>query len=227
MQIAVDGPSGSGKSTICKIIAERYSLIYLDTGAMYRSVAWLWLHIASLSEDELILLLEDTEFLFSDNGKSLKVIYIKDGRHEVDLTEAIRTPEVTKHVSTVASSENVRKILTEKQRQIAENADVILDGRDIGTVVLPNARLKFFLTASAEERAKRRTKEWQQKGIDAKYEEVLSDILMRDKMDTERETAPLRRADDAIIIDTTHLTIDNITGIIGTAIEEFRISGVK
>lgn len=223
MQIAIDGPAGSGKSTIAKLLAAQYNLVYLDTGAMYRACAWLKL-THNLSFDALLAILQATEFNFSNNGKSLKLRYTIDGERteEVDVTAAIRTPEITALVSDVAANATVRSIMTKKQQEIAAGTDVIMDGRDIGTVVLPNAELKFFLTASAEERAKRRTLEWNNKGTTADYGEVLKEIIERDHKDSAREAAPLKRSDDAQEIDTTRLTIDEVIAIIGDAVEMIR-----
>ncbi|MDR2884309.1 MAG: (d)CMP kinase [Deferribacteraceae bacterium] len=218
MKVAIDGPAGSGKSTIAKRIASQYGLTYLDTGAMYRACAWLKLK-HNMQFDELLALLPSVEFQFYDSGKALKLAY----KNNVDdVSEAIRTPEVTALVSDVAANADLRAIMTEKQRAIALQVDVIMDGRDIGTVVLPNAELKFFLTASAEERAKRRTAEWNGKGTQANYDEVLKEIIERDRKDSERTASPLKRSDDATEIDTTCLTIDEVTAIIGDAVKDFR-----
>ncbi len=225
MQVAVDGPAGSGKSTISKLIAKQYGLLYLDTGAMYRAAAWLKLN-NSLSDEELLDTLHGTEFEFSDNGRTLTLHYPSVGTQSADVTDGIRTPEVTALVSEVAANGAVRTILTGIQQKIAANVDVIMDGRDIGTVVLPCAELKFFLTASEEERAKRRTLEWREKGKGADYAKVLNDIRERDRKDSSRESAPLKKSADAVEIDTTSLTIDEVTAIIGAAINKFR-NGVE
>lgn len=226
MQVAIDGPASSGKSTISKILASKYSLTYLDTGAMYRAAAWLKLNHA-LTDEVFLEVLADTVFEFRENGKNLTLRYLYNGRpYVVDVTEQIRTPVVTACVGNVSADERVRKILTRRQQQIAGDTDVIMDGRDIGTVVLPNAELKFFLTASLEERAKRRTDEWCQKGVAVCYENVCSDLAQRDKKDSERQAAPLKKADDAVIIDTTCLTINEVTAIIGAAILKIK-EGIK
>ncbi|MDR0453363.1 MAG: (d)CMP kinase [Deferribacteraceae bacterium] len=221
MQIAVDGPAGSGKSSVSKRIAERHSLLYLDTGAMYRAAAWLKLD-RHLSFEDLLETLNKTEFSFSENGSVLKLRYNMNEKYSEDVTENIRTPEVTALVSEVAANGKIRDILTKTQQNIALYADVIMDGRDIGTVVLPRADLKFFLTASQEKRAERRANEWINKGKTADYNKVLNDIKERDNKDTMREAAPLKKPDDAVEIDTTGLTIDEVTAIIEEAIDKFR-----
>ena len=225
MQVAVDGPSGSGKSTICKILAEKYDLLYLDTGAMYRGASYIKLQ-HGLTYPELYKILEHTVFNFYDKGRGLVLEYFYNKTHTTDVSTAIRGPEVTALVSEVSADETVRKILTEKQQSIAAGADVILDGRDIGTVVLPQAEIKFFLTATAEERARRREEEWKGKGINVEFAEVLRQIIERDRKDSTRQTAPLKKAEDAIELDTTHLTIPEVAGIIGAAVEKVKPSAM-
>lgn len=225
MQVAIDGPAGSGKSTISKTIAEKYNLLYLDTGAMYRAAAWLKLS-GSLTNEELLKMLDEIDFEFTENGRVLTLHYQSNAKQPGNVTDQIRTPEVTALVSEVAANTAVRAILTKIQQKIASDADVIMEGRDIGTVVLPHADLKFFLTASAEERAKRRTEEWKGNGNAADYEKVLYDIKERDRKDSSRETAPLKKSDNAVEIDTTSLTINEVTAIIGAAINKFQ-NGVE
>jgi cytidylate kinase len=215
MQVAVDGPASSGKSTISKILADKFSLIYLDTGAMYRAAAYI--HLKYGVTDALYERLEKTEFIFGKNGRTL---LLKSAGASEDVTAAIRTPEVTAVTGAVSALGEVRRVLTAKQRKIAEGADVIMDGRDIGTVVLPDADLKFFLIASPEERAKRRTAEWKALGKTVIYEDVLKDITARDAQDAQRENAPLKKAADAKEIDTTLLTIDEVVEIISVCIRE-------
>lgn len=218
MQVAIDGPASSGKSTISKIIASKYSLTYIDTGAMYRAAAWLRYHYG-VTGDELIDILKNAQFELKDNGTVIILNYKIGGlEHREDITQAIRTPEVTALVGEISADKAVRSILTVKQREIASGQDVIMDGRDIGTVVLPDADLKFFMTATAEARAKRRTEEWMKKGHKVDYDTVLSDIIKRDELDASRDTAPLKKAKNAILLDTTHLTIDEVTAIIGAAV---------
>ncbi len=216
MQVAVDGPAGSGKSTVCKLIAAKYGLTYIDTGAMYRSVAYIG---ETFGHENIADKASYMEFILSDNGKKIAVKY---NNNIYDLTEKIRTPEISKLVPQVAQNKQVRKILVEKQQSFAKESDVIMDGRDITTVVLPDAELKIYLTASAEERATRRYKEYQNKENAPSYEEVLNDIIKRDKQDMEREESPLIQADDAVFVDTTGLTLDEVVDKIGSLIQQKR-----
>ena len=211
--VAIDGPAGSGKSTIAKIIAKKFGFTYLDTGAMYRMVTLYILQKGiSASEKEKIveslneIVLDIQENRFFLNGK--------------DVSEEIRTPEVTGSVSPVSAIREVREKLVDLQREISLGKKVILDGRDIGTVVFPNAELKVFLVASAEERAKRRLKEFSEKGIEINYEEVLKGIVERDHIDSTREESPLKKAEDAIELDTSSLNIEEVVGEISTLVEK-------
>lgn len=199
--IALDGPAGSGKSTIAKIISKRMNLTYLDTGAMYRMVA---LYVKENRIDDYSAI--ETHF----NNIDMDIVgerFFLNGR---DVSEEIRTPEVTKIVSPISAIKCVREKLVKRQREISEGKSVILDGRDIGTVVFPNADLKIFLVASPEERAKRRLEEYQKKGIAQNFSDVLADIKQRDYIDMTRKESPLKKADDAIEIDTTKLSIDEV-----------------
>ncbi len=216
MQVAVDGPAGSGKSTVCKLIAEKYGLTYIDTGAMYRSAAYISKKYGS---DNLEDKIAQVEFIFTNNGKFISVKY---NGETYNLTDEIRTPEISKLVPSVAQNKELRKLLVKKQQSYALKSDVIMDGRDITTVVLPNADLKIYLTASAEERAKRRYKEYEGKNNAPSYEEVLQDIIKRDKQDMEREESPLMQAEDAILLDTTGLTLDEVVLKIGDMITKLR-----
>lgn len=216
MQVAVDGPAGSGKSTVCKLIAEKYGLTYIDTGAMYRSAAYISKKYGS---DNLEDKIAQVEFIFANNGKFISVKY---NGETYNLTDEIRTPEISKLVPSVAQNKELRKLLVKKQQSYALKSDVIMDGRDITTVVLPNADLKIYLTASAEERAKRRYKEYEGKNNAPAYEEVLQDIIKRDKQDMEREESPLMQAKDAILLDTTGLTLDEVVLKIGDMITKLR-----
>ena len=211
--VAVDGPAGSGKSTISKVVAEKFNLTYLDTGAMYRMIAFKSLKDGiNLDDiDEVVKLLEDVN------------IDMKDGKFYVDGTDVsaeIRTPEITGIVSKVAAIKEVRVKLVDLQRKISHGKNVILDGRDIGTVVFPNANLKVFLVASPEERAKRRVLDFKNKGIEEKFEDVLSEIIRRDEFDSNRKESPLKKADDAIEIDTSFMNIDEVVGAISKLVEE-------
>ncbi|MDR2104996.1 MAG: (d)CMP kinase [Deferribacteraceae bacterium] len=220
MQVAIDGPASSGKSTISKIAAERFSLAYIDTGAMYRAAAYIKLKYV-VEGAAFYTLLQQTEFTF--NPKNTPFLICAPQIGEVDISSAIRTLEVTKAVSYVASDAEVRRILTAKQQWAAKGRDVIMDGRDIGTVVLPNADLKFFLIAAAEVRAKRRCDEWIAQGKQVLYEDVLKDILARDTADIHRDAAPLKKAPDAREIDTSLLTIEEVVEIISVCISQLRL----
>jgi len=216
--IAIDGYSSTGKSSISKIIAEKIGLIHLDTGALYRGVTWFALQNCinengSINPEELFSSFDQIELEFkNDNGEL--VLFL----NHIDISKAIRTNEVSENVSFVAKQKEVRDFLLQSQRSLAEKGGIIMDGRDIGTVVLPNADYKFFLTASIEERTKRRYRELLSLGIEAHEEQVKENLIIRDKIDSEREIAPLRQADDAIVIDNTQLskeeTIDSILSYI-------------
>lgn len=212
MQVAIDGPAGSGKSSVCKIIAEKYGLTYIDTGAMYRSVAWVSVHFG---EDNLVEKTSHIDFILEENGKKISIKY--NGKI-YDLTKEIRTPEISSKVALVASNGEIRKILVKKQQEFAKSGDVIIEGRDITTVVLPNADIKIFLTASPEERAKRRFKEWQSEENKQEYEKVLSEIKKRDEIDSTRKESPLMQAKDAVLLDTTGLTLEQVADKIGEMI---------
>lgn len=195
--IALDGPSGSGKSTIANILAKKLKISYLNTGSMYRALTLYFLENRIKNEDQI-----DFNFL-----KNIKIDINEDRvfLNGKDVSEEIRNKIVTENVSWVSSIPLVRKYLVDMQRKISENKSIILDGRDIGTVVFPNAKYKFFLIASSEVRAKRR---YEQKEIDKSLEEIQKDIEKRDYMDSHREISPLKKANDAIEIDSSNLTID-------------------
>lgn len=203
LTITIDGPAGAGKSTVARCVAERLGYTYVDTGAMYRAVALQAVRMGISPQDEegMSRLLEETSIVYR-SGRTLL--------NGEDVSEAIRTPQVTALVSEVACIPLVRAFLVECQRQMGAEGGVVMDGRDVGTVILPEAELKIFLTASLAERARRRQLEWQEKGVEASREEVEQDIRARDKMDREREVGPLRIADDAIIIDSTELDVDEV-----------------
>ena len=195
--IALDGPSGSGKSTIANILAKKLKISYLNTGSMYRAVTLFFLENNKKKSDKI-----DIDLLRKIN------IDIKGDKvflNEKDVSEKIRNKEVTENVSWVSSISLVRKYLVDMQRKISQNKSIILDGRDIGTVVFPNAKYKFFLVASSEVRAKRR---YEQNEIDKSLEEIQKDIEKRDYLDSHREISPLKKAEDAIEIDSSNLTID-------------------
>ena len=201
--IAVDGPAGAGKSTIAKIIADKLNINYIDTGAMYRAVTYKVLqnNIDTTDEHAIIEVAKASEIDFKDNN-----IYL-DGKI---LKEEIRTPEVSNNVSNVAQIKEVRYLMVDVQREIGNRSSVILDGRDIGSYVFPNADYKFFLNASPEERGERRYKELVKKGYETTLEEVIKDVIRRDEIDSNREFAPLVKADDAIEIDTTGKSIEGV-----------------
>ncbi len=203
--IAIDGPAGSGKSTTAKQVAKRLGFTYLDTGALYRALTLLALKngIDIESEGELVNLLQQSKFQLQSQGDKIR-IWINGE----EATEAIRSPEVSRAVSMVARHPAVRREMVQLQRRLASQADVVVEGRDIGTVVFPEADLKIFLTASLEARAQRRLKELHEKGVEISLHELKRDIERRDAIDSQRETAPLKKAEDAIVIDTTELTID-------------------
>lgn len=207
LTIAVDGPASSGKSTVAKAVANRLGLTYIDTGAMYRSITLYALQKNIDMEDEKAVahLLNDVTIRFEE-GSDNQHVWL----NHTEVTEAIRQEDVTRQVSLISSYRSVREKLVEQQRQMAESKDVIMDGRDIGTVVLPNATKKFFLKASAEERARRRTDEYKQKGIQVEYQQVLADIRARDQYDSNRAISPLKKPHDAIVIDSTTMTIDEV-----------------
>ncbi|MCV3295801.1 MAG: (d)CMP kinase [Oenococcus sp.] len=207
MQIAIDGPAGSGKSTIAKIIASKFNYIYVDTGAMYRAVTLFAKlnQIAFEDEDRIAELVGTISLTFVPADPVQRVIL--DGR---DVTADIRSEEITNNVSLVSSYAKVREEMTERQRQMSENASVVMDGRDIGTTVLPKAQIKIFLVASVDERARRRFKENQAKGMPTSLEDLKQEIIARDYKDSHRLISPLRKASDAIEIDTSTLSIDQV-----------------
>lgn len=201
--IAVDGPAGAGKSTIAKIVADKMNINYIDTGAMYRAITYKVLQsgVDINNENEVIEIAKKSDIDFKDNN-----IYL-DGKI---LKEEIRTPEVSHNVSNVAQIKDVRHLMVDVQRDIGNKSSVILDGRDIGSYVFPNADYKFFLVASSKERGERRYKELIKKGYNTTLEEVINDVIRRDEIDSNREFAPLVKANDAIEIDTTGKSIDKV-----------------
>ena len=200
--IAIDGPSGAGKSTVAKAAAKALGFVYLDTGAIYRTVAWhiTMMGIGPKDTDHVPMLLNDA---------NIQIDFQPDGQHMIlngrDISGEIRTPEIASVASQVSAQPAVREFLLDMQRDLAKIHNIIMDGRDIGTVVLPNASLKIFLTASPEARAMRRYQEYLDKGQQATYEEVLADQKKRDYDDSHRKIAPLKQARDAILVDTTEM----------------------
>ena len=220
--IAIDGPSGSGKSTIAKAVAKRLGFLYVDTGAIYRTVGLFAKKSGIDPHDDVTL------------GKNLDKVDIKlkwvDGTQHVflsdeDVSEDIRTPEMSMYASAVSALGAVRKFLLEMQRDFARNNNVIMDGRDIGTVVLPDADVKIFMFASPEARAQRRYKELCEKGKDVTYNEVLSDMIQRDKNDSERELAPCVPAEDAVMFDNSDIPLDeNVEKVLGIINEKINVA---
>jgi cytidylate kinase len=206
--IAIDGPVGAGKSTVAKLVARKLGYLYVDTGAMYRAVALKALRLGMDINDPIVMamLAEATDIQLQQQGDGSVRVFL-DGE---DVTEAIRTPEVSEASSIVSAHEGVRKVLAERQKAMAELGGVVMEGRDIQTVIAPDAEVKIFLTASLEERAKRRWLELQQKGISVSYEEVLQEVKERDERDKNRTIAPLRKAPDAVEIDTTGMTPEEV-----------------
>ena len=214
--VAIDGPAGAGKSTIAKLVAEKLGYAYIDTGAMYRSVAWKFLQTGKDFDEDLISTLAKTMVIEFKPEASVNRVFV-DG---AEVTEAIRSAEVTANVSRVAAIGAVREAMVAQQRRMGESGGVLMDGRDIGTVVFPNAQLKIFLTASVEERALRRYKELMAKGQDVDLAQLKEDIASRDKQDSERAISPLRQAEDALLLDTSHMNIKQVTAKILHLVEE-------
>lgn len=213
MSVALDGPAGSGKSTIAKLISQKLNLMYINTGAMYRAITLIALRngINYKDKEKLCKLIQSLSMHFEEDR------LIINGE---DVTNEITMPSISKNVSTYAAIPDVRKILVRLQKDIAEKYDVIMDGRDIGSVVLKDAPFKFFLTADVKERAKRRYGELILKGIDVEYNEILNDIIKRDLEDSSRETSPLIQTEDAILIDSSMLSIEEVVDKIITYIKE-------
>ncbi len=222
--VAIDGPAGAGKSSIAKAAAKRFGFIYVDTGAIYRTVG-LAAQRAGISPEEAA----SVEAILP--GLQIAFDYGADGTQRMilngeDVSGLIRTPEISRYASAVAAVPAVRAFLLGLQRDMAQKCSVVMDGRDIGTVVLPDAGLKIFLTASVEQRAMRRFRELQQKGDASTYEQVLADMIARDELDTTRAAAPLRAADDAVPVDTSELTLDeSVDRICGLIADRFGIAG--
>lgn len=210
--VAIDGPAGSGKGTVAKILADKCNLLYIDTGAMYRAIAYKMLkNNIDLKEDNKIVELAKNSNIDFIDGKT----YL-DGK---DISKEIRSMEVSKIVSPVSGIVKLREILVDLQRKMAEGSDVIVEGRDITTVVFPDATYKFYLDADVEERAGRRYKENKEKGIDVSYEEILENIQKRDYNDMHKEVGSLTRTEDSIYIDSTNMSIDEVVDKIKNIIE--------
>ncbi len=217
VNIAIDGPAGAGKSTIARAAAQKLGYIYVDTGALYRTVG---LYSIRKGYDT-----KDSEKVISTLNDIKITLGFKNGEQRVylnseDVSQAIRTPEASMGASNVSAIPEVREFLFDLQKNIAKENDCLMDGRDIGTVVLPDAQVKIFLTASPETRAMRRYKELIEKGSEVKYEDVLDDLIKRDYQDTHREVAPLKAADDAVTIDTSEYDFDGSLNAVINTIEK-------
>lgn len=209
IQIAIDGPASSGKSTVAKIIARNLDLIYLDTGAMYRVATFVALQKETDDAKEIIEFIEKNPISFMNGQKGQEVLMGSE-----NVTEVIRTNEVTNTVSKISAMTEIREFMVAEQQRIAKNGGIIMDGRDIGTVVLPKADLKIFLVASVDERAERRYKENLSKGIPTDLERLKIEISERDRKDSTRTISPLKQAEDAILLDSTGKTINEIVQFI-------------
>ncbi len=218
IQIAIDGPASSGKSTVAKIIAKQLGYTYLDTGAMYRSATFLALKngIEVSNQEKIVELLESNPIRFGRNENGEQLVFLG----ECDVTLPIRDNQVTNNVSAVAALPLVREKLVHLQQEIAQAGGIVMDGRDIGTVVLPQAELKIFLIASVEERALRRFKENTERGIETDLETLKEEIAARDFKDSNRAISPLKAADDAITFDTTGVSIEGVVKFISEKAKE-------
>ena len=219
LNIAIDGPVGAGKSTVADAVAERLGILHLDTGAMYRALGLTALRRGIDTQDERAVV----ELCL---GLDISVRHEADGQHTFvegeDVTGLIRTPEVSMAASTVSRYAEVRRAMVKVQQKLAAETDMLLDGRDICTTVLPNATAKIYLTAAAEERARRRWLELKEKGVPEPYEEVLQAVRDRDNQDMNRKVEPLRQAEDAVLVDSSELTFDQVVDTILGIVEEKR-----
>lgn len=207
ISIAIDGPASSGKSTVAKILASDFNFIYVDTGAMYRAITFLAIkHQVSFSDEAGLAELTKKYPITFKQANGGQLVFADNE----EITQAIRQPDVTAAVSEVSAHGKVREELVEAQRQLAEAGGIVMDGRDIGTTVLPQAEVKIFLVASVEERAQRRYKENQEKGIEMDFETIKEAIAKRDYLDSHREVSPLVQAEDAQLVDTTGMSIDQV-----------------
>ena len=212
VQIAIDGPAGAGKSTIAKRVAAAFGFVYIDTGAMYRAITLKARRLQVALEDEAAFaFIDDTRFEYHDGE-----LFMDDE----NVSQLIRTREVSNQVSLVAAHFEVRRRTVERQRLLAQNTSVVMDGRDIGYHVLPNATFKFFLTADVQTRAKRRYRENRERGIFTDMQELEREILARDKFDSNRKHSPLRPAEDAIVIDTSTMSIEDVVEAIKAKVRE-------
>ncbi|MBF7024271.1 (d)CMP kinase [Staphylococcus kloosii] len=214
INIALDGPAAAGKSTIAKLVAAKLSMIYVDTGAMYRAITYKYLQ--NNKDDDFTNLINNTTLSLTYDAEKGQRIILDDQ----DVTDYLRENDVTNNVSYVASKEQVRSFAVEKQQELASKKGIVMDGRDIGTVVLPNADLKVYMIASVEERAERRQKDNELRGIDSNIEQLKEEIETRDNYDMNREISPLKKAEDAVELDTTGKSIETVTNEILTMVEQ-------
>ncbi|MCX8053010.1 MAG: (d)CMP kinase [Armatimonadetes bacterium] len=221
--VTIDGPAGAGKSTVAKGVAERLGYIYIDTGAMYRAVAWKVIQekIPISDHTRITALANRLDIRFEKIGSEQRIF--ADGE---DVTEAIRTPEATRLSSPVSAIKGVRKRLVDLQRKMGEAGGVVMEGRDIGTVVFPHAEVKVFLTASATERARRRTEELREKGLDVDLDQIAEEISERDLRDSSRSEAPLKQAPDAVLIETDSLTLEQVIDAV-IAVHDEKVSKIN
>lgn len=217
LQVAIDGPASAGKSTVAKIVAQRFHYIYCDTGAMYRAITWKALQAgAKLDDEATIKALLDHLVIRFEPGTPTQKVFVDD----TEVTLAIRQPDVTNSVSAVSALPAIRAELTNRQREIADAGGIVMDGRDIGSTVLPHAQVKIFMVASVEERAQRRLKDNAMKGINTPLATLKHEIEERDRKDSTRKVSPLTQAADAIRLDTTSLSIEQVADRIGEIISE-------
>jgi cytidylate kinase len=214
ISVAIDGPAAAGKSTVAKIVAKRKGYTYIDTGAMYRAFTWYCLSkgVDCENEVECIKLIPEVKIELKVDGTVLC--------NNIDVTKAIRLPDVSSNVSYIASYKDIRLFLVDQQREMAKSTSVVMDGRDIGTYVLPNAEIKIFQIASVETRAQRRFKENQEKNIQCTYEDIVNDVKKRDRIDSSRAFAPLKPAEDSIELDTSNMNIEEVVDAIIKIIDE-------
>ena len=216
LTIAIDGPAGSGKSTVARRVAEKLGCLYLDSGAMYRAVTVLAIrHKLPAGSPKLTALVQECHIKFADNGKTVLL-------DSEDVTTCIRTPAVNKQVADVAKIPEIRKEIVKHQQRIGAEGSIVAEGRDLTTIVFPDANFKFYLDASVTERARRRLAELRSQNVQTTLDEVEAEIRMRDEKDTSREHSPLREAEDAIVVDTTHKTIDEVVNFIVAQVQVSR-----
>ncbi|MDD4626939.1 MAG: (d)CMP kinase [Syntrophomonas sp.] len=218
MKIAIDGPAGAGKSTVAKTLSQLMSYIYIDTGAMYRSLTWKALQTGTNLNDEKALyeLAENTNIYFQKDDSPQQKVFCDS----FDVSEEIRSPRVSSFVSKLASYPSIRELMVKRQREMARNHSVVMDGRDIGECVLPDANYKLFLTASIEERARRRLKEMNSQGYEEQLESIKNEIAKRDEDDARRDMGALKVLPDSIVIDTSNMTIEQVVERILSVIRE-------